>query len=108
MSTGFEKYPKLYGSKRWRHLRLVIFERDAYTCAMCQRVTPRPHCDHKTPHKGDVDLFFDEENLQVLCPRCHNSRKKMIEIHGYSQACGEDGLPLDSGHYWNQKKSENK
>jgi len=102
MPTGFERYPKLYGSTRWRHTRLQVFDRDGYECAMCHRVIARPHCDHIKPHDGDLDLFYDMGNLQTLCPRCHNTRKAMIDRHGYSQACGQDGLPVDPGHPWNK------
>jgi len=104
MATGFEKYPEFYGSTRWRKLRLEIFVRDGYRCAMCKRLTTRPHCDHKKPHKGNEGLFWDEGNLSTLCSSCHNTRKAMIDSHGYSQACAEDGQPLDPGHPWRKGK----
>ena len=34
--------------------------------------------DHIKPHKGDKSLFWDSNNLQALCHRCH-SRKTALE-----------------------------
>ena len=28
--------------------------------------------DHIKPHRGDLDLFWDEDNWQSLCKRCHD------------------------------------
>ena len=80
-------------------------------CKMCgdekPPYTPATVADHIIPHHDDPELFFNGE-LQSLCAPCHNSRKKMIEKHGYSQACDEDGLPLDPGHGWFRKKESKK
>ena len=75
-------------------------------CKMCgdekPPYTPATVADHIIPHHDDPELFFNGE-LQSLCASCHNSRKKMIERHGYSQAAGIDGMPLDKSHPWNKK-----
>ena len=34
--------------------------------------------DHITPHRGDKKLFWDEDNWQPLCKRCHD-KKTMTE-----------------------------
>jgi 5-methylcytosine-specific restriction protein A len=34
--------------------------------------------DHIVPHKGNVELFWDEKNWQPLCIAC-NSRKSLEE-----------------------------
>ena len=36
--------------------------------------------DHVVPHRGDLQLFLDPENLQSLCHRCH-SAKTMRELN---------------------------
>jgi hypothetical protein len=59
--------------------------------------------DHVEPHKGDELLFWSKDNLQGLCETCHNAQKKAQEIHGYSQACGVDGYPVDKGHPWGKR-----
>jgi 5-methylcytosine-specific restriction protein A len=38
--------------------------------------------DHKIPHKGNMDLFWDENNWQSLCTPCHN-RKTVKEDGGF-------------------------
>lgn len=35
--------------------------------------------DHIRPHRGDSNLFWQRENWQALCVRCHSSRKQSEE-----------------------------
>lgn len=103
MPTGFEKYPHLYGTTKWRKLRLMAADRDEYTCRMCKRIIGfKFHSDHIKPHNGDEELFYDLDNIQTLCKHCHNSHKQMEEIHGYTQACDENGMPTNPNHPWNK------
>ena len=37
--------------------------------------------DHVIPHKGDKDLFWDRDNWQSLCKKCHD-RKTVLEDGG--------------------------
>jgi 5-methylcytosine-specific restriction protein A len=37
------------------------------------------HVDHIVPHRGDYELFFRRENLQVLCSVCHGRKTKKGE-----------------------------
>ena len=30
--------------------------------------------DHIIPHKGNLELFWDEDNLQALCKPCHDRK----------------------------------
>jgi 5-methylcytosine-specific restriction protein A len=30
--------------------------------------------DHKVPHRGDQDLFWDTSNWQSLCKPCHSAK----------------------------------
>ena len=39
---------------------------------------PATDVDHIVPHRGDMDLFLDPDNLESLCHSCH-SRKTMEE-----------------------------
>lgn len=93
----------LYKTTEWARLRLRVFLRDAYTCQdkHCRRVTARPHADHITPHNGDRAMFFDEANVQTLCPSCHNAVKQGVESRGYDLRCDASGLPLDPDHPFN-------
>lgn len=51
--------------------------------------------DHIIPHKGDVTLFFDPNNLQSLCKTCHDRDKKLIEQGKTILHFGKDGWPID-------------
>ncbi len=54
-------------------------------CVMCQRqgqVVIATVVDHKTPHRGDTKLFWDQDNWQPLCKRHHDSDKQRLEKSG--------------------------
>lgn len=54
-------------------------------CAECEkqgRHTPATEVDHIIPHKGDKVLFWNRDNWQALCHRCH-SAKTAREDGGY-------------------------
>ncbi len=56
---------------------------------------PGTTVDHIKAHRGNIDLFFEPSNLQVLCKRCHDSAKQREERLGYSIEIGVDGWPVD-------------
>jgi 5-methylcytosine-specific restriction protein A len=82
--TGFEKYPKLYGSKAWRQLRLNVKDRDGWLCQECLRAGKEKMVEsgdpvhHKKPHNGNRDIFFDIDNLESVCQNCHDSSVKIF------------------------------
>jgi 5-methylcytosine-specific restriction protein A len=94
-------YRPLYRTKTWQRLRLAILTRDLFTCQMCGKVegnTSQLVADHKTAHKGNLGLFWDEANIWTLCKPCHDSAKQSEERIGYSKAIGSDGWPIDTRH----------
>lgn len=69
---------------RWQQER-ERFLRAHPLCCYCQRdgrVEPATVVDHIIPHKGDKALFWDRDNWQPLCKRCHDSTKKAEEAKG--------------------------
>jgi len=71
-----------YKTARWQKLRWSILVRGCFTCVMCGHIgnqTSQLVADHITPHRGDEGLFWDENNLQVLCKQCHDSAKAKQE-----------------------------
>lgn len=45
-------------------------------CRMCRaehRLTPATVVHHVIAHQGNVELFYDADNLQSLCASCHSS-----------------------------------
>ena len=94
---------RLYDLRRWRRASRQFLMANPY-CAMCQaagRVTLATLTDHVQPHRGDLELFWDAENLQSLCAPCHSGAKQEIEKSGTIRGCDADGRPLDPGHHWN-------
>jgi 5-methylcytosine-specific restriction enzyme A len=93
---------RLYDTREWRKMRARQLAEHPL-CAMCERmgrITAATIADHIIPHNNNHKLFFDNNNLQSLCSTCHSGIKRMADIHGYSQACGVDGIPVDLNHPW--------
>jgi 5-methylcytosine-specific restriction enzyme A len=102
----FGQVKRWYDSVRWRKAR-AMFLRYSPLCCMCSKrgmTVVATIVDHKIPHKGDYDLFWNQDNWQSLCASCHSGVKRIQENHGYSQQCGVDGVPIDAGHPWNKGK----
>lgn len=74
---------KWYHTRKWERLRWSVLVRDAFTCQMCGRIEPDTSklvADHKTPHRGNPKLFWDDQNIQALCANpCHNAYKQAID-----------------------------
>lgn len=107
---GKGKYAHLYKLPAWPGLRRLTFRRDSLICqdckVLCAGVYPAldsPTCDHITPHRGDVVLFLNPDNLQTLCKHCHDSAKAKIEARGYSNAPDATGWPNDGDHPANRR-----
>jgi 5-methylcytosine-specific restriction protein A len=61
---------------RWRKYRMWYIKEHPL-CAQCQdngKITPTYAVDHIVPHRGDYDLFWNEDNHQPLCEHHHNSK----------------------------------
>lgn len=91
---------KLYSTARYQRER-AAFLAENHRCVFCQRegrLTLSTTLDHIIPHKGDLDLFWDQANWQALCKPHHDAAKQQIERGGYSSQCDADGMPLDPNH----------
>ena len=82
---------RLYGTKRWRDpktgLRVRVLARFGNLCGFCQTALiggrDKPNSaviDHIQPHKGNVNLFWEESNLQALCKACHDGEKQKQDL----------------------------
>ena len=60
----------------WRKFRLVFLSANPLctNCLKMDRHTPATVVDHIRDHKGNYDLFWDIDNMQALCKRCHDSK----------------------------------
>ncbi len=73
--------PKLYG-RRW-HEASLRYRAENPLCVMCRdegRTVAAECVDHVTPHRGNVELFWDQSNWMALCFRHHNA-KSAKEMH---------------------------
>lgn len=92
-------YRLLYGRKKWKDLRKAVLEAQPL-CVYCLRngfTREADVVDHIVPHKGDLDLFHDIENLQPLCHFHHDSVKAMEENGAVFTRFDEDGYPIEDG-----------
>jgi 5-methylcytosine-specific restriction protein A len=93
----------LYNSTRWIKGRLLHLAKHPL-CEYCKKrgiVKAAKVVDHKTPHRGDEQLFFDESNWQSLCKECHDSVKQAEEHGRLVLGTDADGNPIDVNHPWN-------
>jgi 5-methylcytosine-specific restriction enzyme A len=100
-----EAWKHFYDTAFWQRRRKLQLTAHPL-CAMCAArgvVTPATVADHLVPHKGNWNLFATGE-LQSLCDSCHNSRKRYVEVRGYSVDVGYDGWPIDPKHPANRTR----
>ena len=57
--------------RNWAKARKMELAEEPF-CVVCGK--PATVRDHKIPHKGDHDLFYDPENRQSMCKRCHDKK----------------------------------
>lgn len=76
------QYHQLYESVEWRKRR-ALFLKKYPVCFICG--AKATIADHIIPHRGDLTLFFDDNNLQPMCQRCH-SRKTMKENNNFHRS----------------------
>jgi len=102
-----KQYRKLYSGKIWRTLRQKILARDLYRCQRsgCGLLLTGGRSDvrsavvhHLSPHKGNLKLFYDPDNLQSVCWSCHSGDIQSEEVKGYDSSIGVDGWPVDPAH----------
>lgn len=85
--STFAPWRKWYGTARWQKLRMKILKRDMFTCqcgcGVLEADTSLLVADHRTPHRGDPALFWDEDNLWTLRKSpCHDKHKQIEERAG--------------------------
>jgi 5-methylcytosine-specific restriction protein A len=70
------EYRRLYWTQAWKDIRSEAL-RQQPLCVACLRVgtyTQGTEVDHVIPHKGDSALFFNINNVQVLCATHHGQK----------------------------------
>lgn len=79
-------WSRLYNLQAWRAkpkgLRWQTLMRDNWTCQICGALIAdqsKAHADHIEPHRGNMALFLDPNNLQTCCESCHGRVKQAAE-----------------------------
>lgn len=83
---------KWYKTAAWQRIRRKQLKTEPL-CRFCKNngiVEPATVCDHKIPHKGNMELFFNGP-FQSLCKLCHDSTKQRLEKSG-EFGCDENGI----------------
>jgi 5-methylcytosine-specific restriction protein A len=90
----------LYSTKAWRELRADQLRRQPLCeeCRSARKVTPATVANHRTPHKGDLTLFFDRANLQSVCKPHHDGPIQAAEASGFAHTVDAAGYPIDPRH----------
>lgn len=86
-------YVKWYKTAAWAKLRKKQLSKQPL-CEFCLEkgiISAADTVDHKVPHRGNMDLFFDIGNLQSLDKSCHSSQKQRLEKSG-EFGCDENGI----------------
>ena len=99
--------PRPYLTPAWKALRARILRRRPI-CEAC-RMAKATCVDHTIRHRGDPELFWDEENLVALCWSCHSS-KTVKRDGGWGRKPSDiplrgtagDGMPISKTHHWNK------
>jgi len=73
VQLDYVQVKRWYDSARWQRLRRDVLQAEPF-CRSCRshgmkRLTV--DIDHVRKHDGDALLFWDRDNLQGLCKRCH-------------------------------------
>lgn len=78
----------------WKRAR-EAYLRDNPLCVHCRAdhcITPATVVDHVVPHKGNMRLFWDQNNWQALC-KMHHDRKTATEDGGFGRVAGPRRTP---------------
>lgn len=76
---------ELYHSKQWRELRLLVLERDGWTCRIDDCGRRATEVDHVVPASEAPHLAFDLDNLRAAAKHCNISRKRRFNRVGASR-----------------------
>ena len=74
-----------YGEKltkpKWQKKRLLILERDKFTCQICNDTEETLQVHHKTYIAGRLPWEYENSNFTTLCKTCHNELSFHIKKH---------------------------
>lgn len=101
------EYSRLYNLRIWRDRLQPDQLISEPLCTYCKKVGKYIEAtvvNHIIPHKGDMILFTDPDNLESVCKSCHDGTIQKAETKGYHSMIGADGWPMDVKHPINRKR----
>jgi 5-methylcytosine-specific restriction endonuclease McrA len=93
IEQGKEAWHYLYSTTGYRQARRLYLLNNPL-CVMCARSKPATVLDHIVPHRGNLELFWDQRNWQGLCDPCHVAVKQAQERSSATPK-GMDGWPIE-------------
>jgi 5-methylcytosine-specific restriction enzyme A len=96
---------KWYFTKAWKTRRDRQLKKIPW-CEPCKRMGKSRIArvaNHKTPHRGDRELFF-RGPIESTCKNCHDQAIQREENEGFSREIDVDGWPTDSRHPFNRER----
>jgi 5-methylcytosine-specific restriction endonuclease McrA len=91
-------------TRGWQKARLNFLTQNPL-CLYCkqeEKLTRATVVDHSVPHRGDMDLFWDESKWIALWAHHHNSTAQIRDLNGFLPGTEADGNPMDPNHPWNK------
>ena len=64
-------YKEKFLDPRWQKKRLLILERDEWTCRLCGEISKTLHIHHKFYIFGVEPWDYSDDILETLCVDCH-------------------------------------
>lgn len=89
MARERDEIDKIYKSRRWQKVRKIVLIRDNYLCQPCLKrgvIKEANTVHHIEALRDDLSKAFDLENLESICPACHNKEHPERNSKGRKQA----------------------
>lgn len=76
--------------KRWQQKRLLVLDRDKWTCTECVTPSNSLHVHHKRYAKSGNPWDATDEDLCTLCERCHETeealKKRNVDVYAFAKS----------------------
>ena len=71
-------HKRLYNQRRWQRASKEYRKANplCVPCLNAGRTTAASQVDHVRPHDGNYELFWDVENWQSICSKCHGEKTR--------------------------------
>lgn len=70
-------YAALLQHPKWQRKRLEIFQRDNFTCLLCNDTETTLHCHHKKYEYGKNPWEYENDVFMTLCKNCHECIERL-------------------------------